>query len=127
MIVTSSLMCLALNIFNESGVEPMRGKRGVAMVTMNRVGNFAFPNDICSVVFDPHQFSWTNRGNLSPDGVDFEKNRLWLDSMRVAKGAINRKDGDDLTNGALYFNTVELGVRWQTDVVPQIFGNQIFY
>jgi spore germination cell wall hydrolase CwlJ-like protein len=44
------LMCLARNIFYESGGESERGKIAVGMVTLNRTEHPAFPDSICGVV-----------------------------------------------------------------------------
>jgi spore germination cell wall hydrolase CwlJ-like protein len=44
------LMCLARNIFYESGSEPVKGKIAVGMVTLNRTEHPAFPRTVCEVV-----------------------------------------------------------------------------
>jgi spore germination cell wall hydrolase CwlJ-like protein len=44
------LMCLARNIFYESGSESEKGKIAVGMVTLNRTEHPAFPNTVCEVV-----------------------------------------------------------------------------
>jgi spore germination cell wall hydrolase CwlJ-like protein len=44
------LMCLARNIFYESGGESEKGKIAVGMVTLNRTEHPAFPRTVCDVV-----------------------------------------------------------------------------
>jgi len=44
------LMCLARNIFYESGSESEKGKIAVGMVTLNRTEHPAFPRTVCEVV-----------------------------------------------------------------------------
>jgi spore germination cell wall hydrolase CwlJ-like protein len=44
------LMCLARNIFYESGGESEKGKIAVGMVTLNRTEHPAFPDSVCEVV-----------------------------------------------------------------------------
>lgn len=44
------LMCLARNIFYESGSESEKGKIAVGMVTLNRTEHPAFPSSVCEVV-----------------------------------------------------------------------------
>ena len=44
------LMCLARNIYFESGSESEKGKIAVGMVTINRTQHPSFPNTICDVV-----------------------------------------------------------------------------
>lgn len=44
------LLCLARNIFYESGSEPEAGKIAVGVVTLNRVEDPRFPKTVCEVV-----------------------------------------------------------------------------
>lgn len=44
------LLCLARNIFHESGNEPEAGKIAVGVVTLNRVDDPRFPKTVCEVV-----------------------------------------------------------------------------
>jgi N-acetylmuramoyl-L-alanine amidase len=57
MILASALLCLTLNVYNESRGEPILGQYAVAAVTMNRAGDD--PAKVCEVVTALHQFSWT--------------------------------------------------------------------
>lgn len=59
MIVTTSIICLALNVYHEARGEPVDGQFAVAAVTLNRVMDPRFPDDLCDVVYEPDQFSWT--------------------------------------------------------------------
>ena len=43
--------CLALAMYYEAAYEGSAGRRAVAQVVLNRVRHPAFPNDVCSVVF----------------------------------------------------------------------------
>jgi len=45
------LTCLATNIYFEARNEPFAGQFAVALVTLNRVNDTAFPNTICDVVY----------------------------------------------------------------------------
>lgn len=54
-----TLKCLADNIFHESRGEPISGQVLVAKTVLNRVDSKGWPNDVCAVVYQPSQFSWT--------------------------------------------------------------------
>ena len=56
------ILCLATAIFFEAGNQPLEGKYAVAAVIMNRVESRHYPNDICAVVDQRAQFSFTNDG-----------------------------------------------------------------
>lgn len=58
----AALLCLAMNIYHEARGEPIEGQIAVAAVTMNRVEDKRWPDDVCSVVWQPGQFSWTKDG-----------------------------------------------------------------
>ena len=58
-ILTSAVLCLALNIYSEARGEPYIGQYEVGQVVLNRVASKRWPNTVCEVVYQPHQFSWT--------------------------------------------------------------------
>lgn len=74
--------CLALNIYYEARGEPDEGKNAVGWVTMNRLENYG--NDICSVVYAPYQFSWTNDFDRCEANVPRDDNSLWIDALQRA-------------------------------------------
>lgn len=57
--LSTALMCLALNIYHEARGEPVRSQYLVAAVTMKRSNNQQ--RNVCDEVFKPRQFSWTNK------------------------------------------------------------------
>ncbi len=59
--VDQAVDCLTANIYFEARGEGIDGMKAIAALTMNRVKHKAFPNDVCSVVFQPKQFSWTHQ------------------------------------------------------------------
>ena len=52
--------CLAMNIYHEARGERWEGQIAVAHVTMNRVAHDEWPNNVCDVVYQKKQFSWTH-------------------------------------------------------------------
>lgn len=77
--------CLALNIYHEARGESWAGKVGVAQITINRADTaFRKKKTICSVVYDPAQFSWTlstKKRFTRPQGD------VWGESLLAAKEA----------------------------------------
>lgn len=125
-----NLQCLALNIYWEARSEPMAGQLAVAAVTLNRVQDPRFPNDICSVVRQGGevrrhgcQFSWWCDGKddepLEPDA--------WRRAMTLARlttaGIV-----DDPTRGALWYHADYVSPDWAQSMeqVTRI-GRHIFY
>ena len=132
--------CLAQNIYFEAGNQPFAGKLAVAHVTLNRVFDLQFPNDICGVVYQTKEYrkSWT--GEMVPkrgmcqfswycDGKSDEpKDSLtWIEAIRVADIAM-QDTTFDLTDGALWYHADYVLPYWaqHLEYVLQI-ENHIFY
>ena len=58
----TAAMCLAAAVFFEARDQPLDGQYAVANVVMNRVESPRWPDDVCSVVFQDRQFSFTHDG-----------------------------------------------------------------
>jgi len=60
MILTAAAAtCLALNVYFEARNQDTDGQILVAEVTMNRVADDRFPDEVCAVVWQNKAFSWT--------------------------------------------------------------------
>lgn len=98
--------CLTKNIYHEARGESELGWKAVAWTTLNRTQSGKFPSNVCAVVYQPHQFSWTSRSiNIS--------NRELLNSIRqVAIDVMQaHRDGDvpaglESMKHALYFDSM---------------------
>lgn len=115
--------CMAKNIYHEARGEPLDGQYAVAFVTMNRVYNKHYPNDICSVVYQPYQFSWANHGEPRiKDKVS------WTRSVKIAEEVIYHLTTDDVTDGATHFHMDYVHPRWMHELKRTVkIGNHIFY
>ena len=123
------LDCLAINIYREAGYEPFEGKVAVAQVTMNRVEDHQFPDDVCSVVYQKSagtrvvcQFSWycdsTHRNR--PLGKGYEE------SYEVAKRVLLEGFRLPSLEDALFYHADYVSPGWKLDRITQI-GAHIFY
>lgn len=119
------LNCLALNVYYESRGETLKGQLAVASVTLNRAKDERYPNDICSVVWQTSQFSWTSDGN-SDNPMDKES---WKNAQRIALFASAEYSSTiDITDGAIMFHAVGENPSWKKrfERTAQI-GGHIFY
>ena len=133
--------CLAKNIYFEARNEPFAGQFAVALVTLNRVHDTAFPNTICEVVYqgihhadgfpkrDRGQFSWYCDGNSG----EVRNKRAWEVVQKTANLAMLqyssiKAEGLDYTEGARFYHTFEVNPRW-SKVYPKVgrIGDHIFY
>jgi len=84
--LTAAAMCLATNIFFEARGEHLVGKAAIAEVTMNRVASLKYPDNVCDVVWQLKQFSWTHDGKHD-DPTRFKSvfdQQAWSDSKALA-------------------------------------------
>lgn len=124
------LRCLALNIYWEARSEPITGQVAVAAVTLNRVENKRFPDDVCKVVrqggeIRRHrcQFSWWCDGKKD-DPVEAEAWRRANTLARLtAAGVI-----EDPTGGAMWYHADYVEPYW-AEAKKQVtkIGKHIFY
>ena len=125
------LDCLAINIYREAGYEPFEGKVAVAQVTMNRVSDGRFGNDVCGVVYQKNiimekvvcQFSW------ACDSV--HKNRpisreAYNESYEVAKKVLLEGFRLSVLKDAMYYHATYVNPRWSHEQIGKI-GQHIFY
>ena len=116
--------CLARNIFYEAGIESYEGKIAVAQVTYNRLQSRRWGRSICSVVYAPHQFSWTadsTKRNRRPHG------RLWQESQAAARDFVAGARVNRLSNSQ-HYHADYVSPRWgrAEHRIKQI-GAHIFY
>jgi N-acetylmuramoyl-L-alanine amidase len=121
--IEAALLCLALNVYQESRGEPQKGQFAVALVTMNRAQ--WNPKNVCKVVYAPNQFSWTTteRRDVKPKLSSKE----WKLAMKIAQLTMNKRI-KDITYGSTHFHAVYVSPQWakQYKMVAHI-GQHKFY
>lgn len=120
----AATLCLSLAIFYESRGESKKGQYAVAEVIHNRVKSDKFPNSTCGVIKQPKQFSFVKNLRSLKTAPKYEL-EAWNRSVQVAKDF--RQNRTNYVGKALYFNTVNLGVRYKTNVKSVRIGKHIFY
>ena len=95
------LDCLAKTISHEARNQPYEGQLAVAQVIMNRVESPLFPNSICGVVHQRHQFSNIHSYNPRRSGA------LWDKMVDIAIDARNGVS-EPVVGEALYFHAARI-------------------
>ena len=90
---SEELNCLAALVYFESRSEPLEGQAAVAHVALNRVKARLWPNGLCAVAREPHQFADIDR---TPHEIE-----AWKTARTIAWLALNGLP--DPTNGATHF------------------------
>lgn len=114
--------CLATAIFYESRSESLEGQLAVARVIINRSRSSRFADSLCSVVTQPHQFSFVRRGVLPRANV---KRPAWKTAIAIARIAMDN-GWENRAEGALYFHARRVSPSWRRTRIATI-DNHIFY
>jgi N-acetylmuramoyl-L-alanine amidase len=117
---------LALNMYHEARGEGLDAMQMVGETTLNRVEHSSYPDDICSVVYQRKQFSWTH---VVHDHTPHET-EVWEEAVEIAENLI-LGEIELFNNGATHFlnpNTVRVMPQW-TKVYDRVgkIGNHVFY
>lgn len=122
---SAQIKCLALNVYFEARGESKIGQKAVAWVTLNRVKSGDYADNICDVVWDKNQFSWTDDGKSDkPKDMD-----AYAEAMVIAYDVLTEYGhSDDPTEGSVMFHSTAVKPNWKNDYerVMRI-DNHIFY
>jgi N-acetylmuramoyl-L-alanine amidase len=122
----SQVHTLALNMYHEARGEGPDGMQMVGEVTLTRVEDEAYPDNVCSVVYQRRQFSWTH---TKKDHTPHDK-ELWQLALELAKSLLNGEI-ELFDTGATHFlnpDKVRTLPRWARtyERVGRV-GNHVFY
>ena len=113
------IKCLEIAIYNETRGNKKQGAIEVGATVLNRVDSKLFPNTVCSVVYQPKQFS--NIRAISPNQINKE-------TKNVAKQVITMRDAGLLNKTILFFHADYVTPKWshRLNRVMKV-GAHIFY
>ena len=126
--ITTAAICLAAAVFFEARDQPLDGQYAVAEVVMNRVSSDRWPDDICGVVYQDKQFSFTHDGK-SDDYNKYSTNvgdRQAIDiAETIAKSVIK---GDRLNLTSTHYHATYVSPYWTNHYhLDGRIGDHIFY
>jgi spore germination cell wall hydrolase CwlJ-like protein len=121
---SAGLFCLALNVYFEARSEDLASQYAVAEVTLNRVASPNFPDDVCEVVWQRKQFSWTHDGKSDKPKND----KAWRRAVTVAGYALEDDGHVVVGYDALYYHADYVKPYWSTayERIAKV-GRHIFY
>jgi N-acetylmuramoyl-L-alanine amidase len=137
MLMTTAIMCMAMNVYMEARGEPIVGQHAVAQVTLNRAERD--PRKVCEVVTKPKQFSWVNPGfgmvrktsagyALTVKGQPKDE-KAWNTAWRVAVVTLARKSEPDyFVGGAKFYHVKTVRPVWRHSMkLVSTIGRHKFY
>ena len=107
-------VCMAKNIYFEARNESIQGQILVALVTIQRVEDPRWPNDICGVVYDNKQFSWYSDG-LSDNP---KHKRKFIQSLLVTSAILSPDTSmEDFTHNATHYHADYVNPKWAKHMI----------
>ncbi|MBB4633087.1 cell wall hydrolase [Sphingosinicella soli] len=118
------MRCLASAIYYEARGESLEGQLAVAQVILNRAENDRWPDDICGVVYQSGQFSFTFDGK--PD-IPAVKGPAWKRAEAIAIIAVGQ-GWQDVTDKATFFHATYVKPGWRrVKEETRRIGGHVFY
>lgn len=120
--LSPELQCLARAVYFEARGEPLEGQLAVAQVIRNRTQSDAWPRQICGVVYQPNQFSFTkDRHSDTPSNES-----LWRIAQAISLIAAT-DNWSEVVQNATHFHAARVAPRWGKLRKVSTIGNHIFY
>jgi hypothetical protein len=117
------MVCMGLNIYWEARNQTVAGQLAVAQVTMNRVNDPRYPDDVCEVVYDHKQFSWYWDGKSDTP----KEKKAWEKAMIVASAAVDGSGHAEL-QGVTHYHAVYIQPYWKDYMTKvTLIGDHVFY
>jgi len=133
--ISTALLCLALNVYHEARNQPTVGQIAVAQVVMNRVKDYRYPDEVCDVVrqgiHKPNghpikhrcQFSWycDGQSDLMRD------EQAAVKANKIAKYVILGQ-AEGMLDGATHYHTDQVFPTWANEKTFIVkINDHIFY
>lgn len=115
------IKCLADNIYHEARGEGIVGMFAVGNVVANRYKSGKYQKNICKIVYQTHQFTWTSKTKKIGDK---ESHAV---ASHVAKLVLTTDWYNDVTNGSLFFSSGKKP-GWSKDYpIKVVINGHIFF
>lgn len=121
----SEIKCLADTIYHEARGESDRGKKAVALVTLNRTKHGGFRSSVCGVVHQRGQYSWVGKGKKVKERGTYNRIHRLASQMysNFHRGVIPPELSS--IKGAIYFSVG--GFRGRSFAYAGKIGSHRFY
>jgi len=128
----TAIECLALNVYHEARGQSEKGWLAVALVTLGRAlpEYKKFPKDVCGVVYQDKQFSWTFNKDILARGVReharYEKIKMSIKNaiggQPLEMATILLEKRLELEHGVLYYRVIEKPEKPYPEHINAIFA-----
>ena len=129
-ITQREINCLNLSGWHEARNQGLLGLMAVAKTTLNRARMEGWPPDVCAVIMEPKQFSWTSRPKHKKQiklKNNIDKQSYSLVQLATQLSIAAEMMQIDFMNGAIYYHTTSVNPTWGRKMeVVAVIGDHIF-
>ena len=129
-ITQREVKCLEKNLWHEARGENLYGLMAVAKTTLNRARMEGWPPDVCKVVYQKSQFSWTLKSKKNQQiklKNNIDKQSYSLVQLATQLSIAAEMMQIDFMNGATYYHTTSVNPAWGRKMeVVSVIGDHIF-
>lgn len=129
--MTSLILCLAINLWHEARGTNLEEYYAISNVVMNRVNSNRFPSDVCEVIVQPSQFSWTLVHDLDlPKLENPIDERAWDEIVLFSKWFLDAYYSGgtyDITNGSTHYAKHEIKPYWSKNMDIELISHSHTY
>jgi len=129
-ITKREIKCLEKNLWHEARGENLYGLMAVAKTTLNRARMEGWPPDVCKVIYQPKQFSWTSKSEKNQQiklKNNIDKQSYSLVQLATQLSITAEMLQIDFMDGATYYHTTSVNPVWGRKMeVVGVIGDHIF-
>lgn len=125
--------CLLRAVWHEARGESFKGQLFVSKTILNRTRSERFPQSVCKVVYQKHQFSFVHQIPMNKQYVR-PKTELEKQTFRQVEFASfisiwADRLGIDFTDNSKYYHSTRVKPKWDYSklVKTKVVGNHVFY
>lgn len=124
------ISCLEANVWHESRGEGLLGMMAVAKTTLNRARSEGWPPDVCKVVHQARQYSWTSlpkRKQKIKLKNSIDRQSYSLVQLATQLAISSDYVGYDYMQGADHYHATSVNPSWNKKMeVVMVIGNHKF-
>ena len=129
-ITKREVKCIEKNLWHEARNQGLLGLMAVAKTTLNRARMEGWPPDVCKVVYQESQFSWTLKSKKNQQiklKNNIDKQSYSLVQLATQLSIAAEMMQIDFMNGATYYHTTSVNPAWGRKMeVVSVIGDHIF-
>ena len=129
-ITQREIKCLETSLWHEARGETLYGLMAVAKTTLNRARMEGWPPDVCKVVYQKGQYSWTLKSKKNQQiklKNNIDKQSYSLVQLATQLSITAEMLQIDFMDGATYYHTTSVNPTWGRKMeVVGVIGDHIF-